>query len=187
MGGIDADRWALGFSAVTRLRCEGGKKITVSLDHVALFDKDWGLESEPELENLIKLRGRWLWFGSPAYGDILDRDEYFDAEISTDLKKFINVCGLTLTGLDGKNQAACFAENFKLNGLQHPQIQELLQPLWEGDREAKIHITKATESGDDGLLQGYIENSLIGTISLPPGMKIVKHKNRWQWSGNSYE
>jgi hypothetical protein len=39
--------WALAFSAITKLRCEGGRKITVGLDHVALFDDDWGLEAEP--------------------------------------------------------------------------------------------------------------------------------------------
>ena len=51
----------------------------------------------------------------------------------------------------------------------------------------KVHITKAEQSGEKGLLEGYIENSLIGTISLPAGMKIIKEKNRWKWAGNGIE
>ncbi len=39
--------WAVAFSAVTRLTCAGGRKITASIDHLALFDDDWGLASEP--------------------------------------------------------------------------------------------------------------------------------------------
>ena len=139
------------------------------------------------LENLIKLRGRWLWFGSPTYGAILDRDEYFDAEISADLKEFIDECGPALTGASGKNDTACFSDGFMHNGLQQRQMQELLKPLWKKAGNLKTHITKTTLSEDQGLLEGYIENSVIGTISLPPGMKIVKQGGVWKWSGNGNE
>ena len=139
------------------------------------------------LENLIKLRGRWLWFGSPSYGAVLDRDEYFDAEISEGLDNFIDECGLALTGAPGKKEAICFSEGFLQNGLQQEQIQKLLQPLLSKDHAAEVHITSAAESGVEALLEGYIENSLIGTIRLPPGIKIVKQDNRWKWLGNGVE
>ena len=139
------------------------------------------------LENLIKLRGRWLWFGSPDYGAILDRDEYFDAEISADLQKFIDECGPAFTGAKRQDTSACFSGEFMQSGLQQQQMQELLRPLWEGNREIKIHITKAPESDERGLLEGYIENSLIGAIRLPPDMKIARQDGRWKWSGNGVQ
>jgi CubicO group peptidase (beta-lactamase class C family) len=139
------------------------------------------------LENLIKLRGRWLWFGSPDYGDILDRDEYFDAEIPVDLKEFIGECGLALTGELGKNETSCFSKGFLQNGLQHTQIQELLKPLWKGDHKPKIHITGVAETGGEALLEGYIESSLAGTVSLPPGIRVARQESGWKWSGNGVE
>ena len=136
------------------------------------------------LENLIKLRGRWLWLGTPTYGAILDRDEYFDAEVSDELKGFIDECGSALIGTSRQNETVCFAGDFVHNGLRQEQIQALLQPFWGEGRNIKIHITKAIESEEEGLLEGYIEDSLIGNISLPPGMKIIKKDTRWKWTGN---
>jgi CubicO group peptidase (beta-lactamase class C family) len=139
------------------------------------------------LENLIKLRGRWQWLGSPEYGAILDRDEYFDAEISADLNEFIDDCGPAFTGTIEKNNTACFSGNFMHNGLQQQELSKLLKPLWDEDRKVEFHITKAEQTGEDGLVEGYIENSLIGTVSLPAGMKIVQENGRWKWSGNGVE
>jgi hypothetical protein len=139
------------------------------------------------IENLIKLRGRWLWLGTPAYGAILDRDEYFDVEVSSALKVFIDECGPALIEASGQNATACFAEDFVHNGLHQQQMQALLQPFWKGGRNIKIHITKAVQAEEEGLLEGYFENSLIGNISLPPGIKIVKEDGRWKWSGNGIE
>lgn len=140
-----------------------------------------------DLENLIKLQGRWLWFGSPEYGEILDRDEYFDAEISAELSEFVDDCGPAFTGIKGKNKTSCFSEDFVHNGLRQSKLRELLQPFWEDTRGIKIHITRAEQSGENGLLEGYIENSMIGKISLPTGMKIIKDNGRWKWSGNGVD
>jgi CubicO group peptidase (beta-lactamase class C family) len=140
-----------------------------------------------DLENLIKLQGRWLWFGSPEYGEILDRDEYFDAEISAELSEFVDDCGPAFTSIKGKNKTSCFSEDFVHNGLRQSQLRKLLQPFWEDTRGIKIHITRAEQSGENGLLEGYIENSMIGKISLPTGMKIIKDNGSWKWSGNGVD
>jgi CubicO group peptidase (beta-lactamase class C family) len=140
-----------------------------------------------DLENLIKLQGRWLWFGSPEYGEILDRDEYFDAEISAELSEFVDDCGPAFTGIKGKNKTSCFSEDFVHNGLRQSKLRDLLQPFWEDTRGIKIHITRAEQSGENGLLEGYIENSMIGKISLPTGMKIIKDNGSWKWSGNGVD
>jgi hypothetical protein len=136
------------------------------------------------LENLIKLRGRWLWFGTPEYGAILDRDEYFDAEISEELEEFIDECSQSFVKLAGMSSTFCFAENFLYSGLQQEHLHELFEPIWDEGSEIKMHITRATESGDVALLEGYLENSLIGNISLPPNMKITRQNDGWKWSGN---
>ncbi|KPK31946.1 MAG: hypothetical protein AMK70_11450 [Nitrospira bacterium SG8_35_1] len=136
------------------------------------------------LENLIKLRGRWLWFGQPAHAAILDRDEYFDAEISEDLNRFIDKCGQAVAGMSGKNMADCFAQGFMHNGLEQGSMLELLKPYWQGAPKARMHVTAAVETGDSAQVEGYFENSLIGTISLPPGMKAMRRGDVWQWSGN---
>lgn len=136
------------------------------------------------LENLIRLRGRWLWFGKPTHAAILDRDEYFDAEVSEDLGRFIDECGLAITWPSGKNKTGCFAQGFIYNGLPQDSMRKLLNPYWQGRPQAKLHVTKAEETGDSGLIEGYFENSLIGTISLPPGIRAFRQESRWQWSGN---
>jgi CubicO group peptidase (beta-lactamase class C family) len=136
------------------------------------------------LENLIKLRGRWLWFGNPEYGEILDRDEYFDAEIPEELEEFIDECGQSFIKLAGKNSTVCFTENFLYSGLQQEHLHEIFEPILDGESDIDMHITKATESGDVALLEGYLDNSLIGNISLPPNMKITRQNDGWKWSGN---
>jgi hypothetical protein len=70
------------------------------------------------------------------------------------------------------------------NGLQQDSMQELLKPFWAGSRQARMHVARAEEKDGSGLLEGYIEDSLIGTISLPPGMQAEQRDSGWQWSGN---
>ena len=139
------------------------------------------------LENLIRLRGRWLWFGKPAHAAILDRDEYFDAEVSEDLGRFIDECGLVIAGMSGNDGAGCFAGDFMHNGLDQDSMQELLKPYWQGAPRAEIHVTASEETGENAQVEGYFENSLIGTISLPSGMKVVRRDSDWKWSGNGRE
>ena len=136
------------------------------------------------LENLVRLRGRWLWLGSPEFGEILDRDEYFDAELSAEMEKFINICGQSLVRLPRVSSKACFAGEFLYNGLQQEHLLELLQPFWESDSEVKMHITGVDESGDVAQLGGYLDNSLIGAIHLPPAMQVSRQDSGWKWSGN---
>jgi len=136
------------------------------------------------LENLIRLRGRWLWFGKPVHAAILDQDEYFDAEISEDMNRFIDRCGQAVAGMSGKNMADCFAPDFMHNGLERDSMLELLTPYWQKASRARMHVTGAEETGESARIEGYLENSRIGTVSLPPGMKAVRHGNAWLWSGN---
>jgi hypothetical protein len=42
------------------------------------------------LENLIKLKGRWRWLGLPEKTALLDRDDYFDAELSEEQQRFVD-------------------------------------------------------------------------------------------------
>jgi ketosteroid isomerase-like protein len=177
----------LEFVQIEKLRIDGNRAYLRGNMKYSYANMNEGSIGWFPLENLIKLRGRWLWFGFPEYGAILDREAYFDAEISADLNEFIDDCGSAFTGIIGKNKTTCFSEDFLHNRLQESQLRELLKPFWEDTSKIKFHVTRAEQSGEQGLLEGYIENSLIGKISLPTGMKIVKENDGWKWSGNGIE
>ncbi len=136
-----------------------------------------------ELENLIRLNGRWLWLGSPDYGDILDRDDYFDAEIPDSLQEFMKRCVRSFPASYVQKGKGCYSENFNFHGLTQAQLQEYLQPL-TAKKDGKVHLTKVEKLGADWLVEGYVKNSLIGDLSLPPFMRIVQKNGQWRWSGN---
>ena len=174
----------LEFVQIDKLRIDGNRAYLRGALKYSYANMNTGSIGWFPMENLIKLRGRWLWFGKPVHAAILDRDEYFDAEISEDLGRFIDKCGPAITGTSDKNRWGCFAQGFSHNGLDQEALQELLRSYWQGTPRAEMHVTGAEETTDSGLVEGYFENSLIGTISLPPNMKTVRHGSAWQWSGN---
>ena len=174
----------LEFVQIEKLRIDGNRAYLRGSLKYSYANMNTGSIGWFPLENLIRLRGRWLWFGKPAHAAILDRDEYFDAEVSEDLGWFIEECGLSFTGASNNKRDGCFAKGFMYNGLQQDSMQELLKPFWAGSRQARMHVARAEEKDGSGLLEGYIEDSLIGTISLPPGMQAEQRDSGWQWSGN---
>ena len=174
----------LEFVYIEKIRIDGNRAYLRGTLKYSYYNMNEGSIGWFPLENLIKLRGRWLWLGSPDSGAILDRDEYFDAEISVDLSEFIKECGPALTGASDKDKTACFTDDFLYNGQKLPHMQEMLRPLWDGDGNIEIHINKVTESEREVLLEGSIDGSLIGTVSLPLGIKAVRQGNGWKWSGN---
>jgi len=135
------------------------------------------------LENMIRLNNRWLWLGSPDYGDILDRDEYFDTEIPDDLQKFMQRCVHFFPGSSSRQEEGCYVEDFNFNGLTESQLQELLQPFTD-KREVRIHLTKLEPSDSGWSVEGYVKNSLIGNLDLPPFLRIVHKNGLWRWMGN---
>ena len=177
----------LEFVQIEKLRVDGNRAYLRGSLKYSYANMNTGSFGWFPLENLIKLRGRWHWFGKPAHAAILDRDEYFDAEISDGLDRFICKCGPAITGTTGNNSAGCFAQGFMHNGLEQEAMQELLKPFWAGGQKVEIHVAKAEEIESSSLFEGYFENSLIGTISLPPDMKVVRRDSAWQWSGNGLQ
>ena len=174
----------LEFVHIEKLRIDGNRAYLRGTLKYSYANMNTGSIGWFPLENLIRLGGRWLWFGKPIHAAILDRDEYFDAEVSEDLGRFIDECGPAVAGMAGKNGAGCFTEGFMHNGLEQDAVQNLLKPYWQGTAQGKMHVVAAEETGDSGLVEGYFENSLIGTINLPPGMKAFRGESAWQWSGN---
>jgi hypothetical protein len=135
------------------------------------------------LENLIKLNGRWFWLGSPTYATILDRDEYFDAEVSDDISVFIDDCAGAFIGgyQSGKN---CFAESFMYNGADRSQISGMIIPFIKDRVKVKLHLTMVEETGTSRLVEGYFESNGLGEIRLPPGMQIIQENDGWKWLGS---
>jgi CubicO group peptidase (beta-lactamase class C family) len=174
----------LEFVQIDKLRIDGNRAYLRGNLKYSYANMNEGSFGWFALENLIKLRGRWLWLGTPEYGEILDRDEYFDAEVSAELAEFIDACGQSLVRVAGADDKACFDEEFLYNGLQQEGLHQLLQPLWEDNSKVKMHITRTQEAGGEALLQGYLENSRVGSIMLPPAMKIARGAGKWRWAGN---
>jgi hypothetical protein len=136
------------------------------------------------LENLIKLKGRWKWLGLPKKTALLDRDEYFDAELSEEHQQFVDDCSGPLVGespLFGKD---CFTEMFQLAGGGRGLFAERLYPFLQGRSGVQLHVTKVHPNGGAYRVQGYIEGSTLGELRLPNDLYIVKENGGWKWQGN---
>jgi CubicO group peptidase (beta-lactamase class C family) len=135
------------------------------------------------LENLIKLKGRWRWLGLPEKTALLDRDDYFDAELSEEQQQFVDDCSGALVGespLFGKD---CFAGSFQLTGGGKEFFARRLQPFLKGRSEIKLHLTGVQRNGAAYRVQGYIEGSALGELRLPDDLHMVKEGGAWKWQG----
>lgn len=135
------------------------------------------------LENLIKLKGRWRWLGLPEKADLLDRDDYFDAELSDEQHQFIEECADPLMGGSSFFGKDCFAEGFQLNGSGKNLFALRIQPFFQGRSERRLHITSMQRNSDAYQVQGYVEDSALGELSLPANLFIVKEDGAYKWRG----
>jgi hypothetical protein len=135
------------------------------------------------LENLIKLKGRWRWLGLPEKTALLDRDDYFDAELSQEQQQFVDDCSGPLIGESGLFGRDCFAETFRLAGGGRDLFVRRLQPFLQGRSGKNLHITGLQQNGGAYRVQGYIEGSALGELRLPDDLHIVKENGGWKWQG----
>ena len=133
------------------------------------------------LENLIKLKGRWRWLGLPEKADLLDRDDYFDAELSDEQHQFIEECAGPLMGESSFFGKDCFAAGFQLGGSGKNIFALRIQPFFQGRSERRLHITSMQRNSAAYRVQGYIEDSALGELSLPDNLYIVKENGRYKW------
>jgi hypothetical protein len=135
------------------------------------------------IENLIKLKGRWQWLGSPSYAEILDLDEYFDVEAPADVNEFVEACAGAFVNFRKAEDAGCFSEDFLHDGQSQQEIIDKISPLIASN-DPIFHLARLGGGGDNRFVGGYYENSLIGALPIPPAMKIARENDRWQWIGN---
>ena len=135
------------------------------------------------LENLIKLKGRWRWLGLPEKTALLDRDDYFDAELSEEQQRFVDDCSGPLVGESPLFGNDCFAETFQLAGGGRELFAERLQPFLQGRSGVHLHVTGVQRNGAAYRVQGYIEGSALGELRLPDDLHIVKENGVWKWQG----
>jgi hypothetical protein len=133
------------------------------------------------LENLIKLKGRWRWLGLPEKAALLDRDDYFDAELSDEQHQFIEDCAGPLMGESSFFGKDCFAEGFQLNGSGKNLFALRIQPFFQGRSERRLHITSLQRNSAAYRVQGYVEDSALGELSLPDNLFIVKENGAYKW------
>ena len=135
------------------------------------------------LENLIKLKGRWKWLGLPKKTALLDRDDYFDAELSEDQQQFVDDCSGPLLGKSPLFGKDCFSEMFQLAGGGRELFTERLRPFLQGRSEVQLHVTGVQRNDASYRVQGYIDGSELGELRLPSDLHIVKENGGWKWQG----
>jgi hypothetical protein len=136
------------------------------------------------LENLIKLKGRWRFLGLLEGTALLDRDDYFDAELSEDQQRFVDDCSGPLVGESSLFGNDCFAETFQLAGGGRELFAQRLQPFLQGHSGADLHVTGVQRNGVAYRVQGYIEGSALGDLRLPGDLHIIQDNGVWKWQGN---
>ena len=135
------------------------------------------------LENLIKLKGRWRWLGLPEKTALLDRDDYFDAELSKEHQQFVDDCAGPLVGKSQLFENDCFAETFQSAEGGKELLAGRLKPFLQKRSGVQLHVTGMQPNGGAYRVQGYIEGSALGELRLPDDLHIVQEKGAWKWQG----
>ena len=168
---------------ITKIRIEKNRAYlrgTLKLNYINIFA---GLQGVWPLENLIKLKSRWRWLGLPEKTALLDRDDYFDAELNEEQQKFVDDCSGPLIGESSLFGNDCFAGTFKLAGGGKELFAERLKPFLKGRSGVQVHVTAVQRNGAAYRVQGYIEGSALGEIRLPDDLHIVKDNGVLKWQG----
>jgi hypothetical protein len=134
------------------------------------------------LENLIKLKGRWRWLGLPDKTALLDRDDYFDAELSEAQQQFVKDCSGSLIGETTFFEDDCIAEIFHLPGGGRERFVKRIQPFLQGRSDVRIHITRIIPNGAAYRVRGYIEGTALGDLYLPDNLHIIQENGAWKWT-----
>jgi CubicO group peptidase (beta-lactamase class C family) len=168
---------------ITKIRVENNRAYlrgTLKFDFQRMFA---GLDGVWPLENLIKLKGRWKWIGLTEKTALLDRDDYFDAELSEEQQRFVDDCAGPLVGESSFFGNDCFAETFQLAGGDRELFAERLQPFLQGRSGVQLHVTGMQPNGAAYQVQGYIVGSALGELRLPDDLYVVKENGAWKWQG----
>ncbi len=168
---------------ITRIRIENNRAYLRGSLKLAYLNMMTGSIGVFPLENLIKLKGRWKWLGLPEKTALLDRDDYFDAELSEEQQRFVDDCSGSLVGESSLFGNDCFAETFQLAGGDRELFAERLQPFLQGRSGVDLHVTGVQRIGAAYRVQGYIEGSALGELRLPDDLHIVKENGLWKWQG----
>jgi len=119
----------------------------------------------------------------PEKTALLDRDDYFDAELSEEQQRFVDDCSGPLVGESSFFGNDCFAETFQLAGGGRERFAERLKPFLQGRSGVQLHLTGVQRNGATYRVQGYIEGSALGELRLPDDLHIVKENGGWKWQG----
>jgi CubicO group peptidase (beta-lactamase class C family) len=168
---------------ITKIRIENNRAYlrgTLKFDYRNTFAGHFGVWP---LENLMKLKGRWRWLGLPEKTALLDRDDYFDAELSREHQQFVDDCSGALVGKSSLFGDDCFAETFHFAGGGKELLGERLKPFLQGRSGIKLHVTGVQPNGEAFRVKGYIEGSALGELRLPDDLHIVKENGAWKWQG----
>jgi len=128
----------------SKIRIENNRAYLRGNTKYAYYNMSSGSIGLFPLENMIKLKGRWKWLGLPEKTALLDRDDYFDAELSEEQQQFVDECSGPLVGESRFFETDCFAEAFQLAGGGREQLAERLQPFLHGNSGGAVARDRST-------------------------------------------
>jgi hypothetical protein len=134
--------------------------------------------------SMIKLKGRWRWLGTPVRVRILDREEYFDAELDERMTEFIGKCGDSLAGAEGRSGDSCISGRFSYNGSGKETVLGRIRDMLIKPGSSKLHISDVKRSGNSYMVNGFFTGSVAGKLWIPPDMRIIDNRGTLSWSGD---
>jgi CubicO group peptidase (beta-lactamase class C family) len=134
--------------------------------------------------SMIKLKGRWRWLGTPVRVRILDREEYFDAELDERMTEFIGKCGDSLAGAEGRSGDSCISGRFSYNGSGKENVLGRIRDMLIKPGSSKLHVSDVKRSGNSYLVNGFFTGSVAGKLWIPPDMRIIDNRGTLSWSGD---
>lgn len=166
---------------VDRIRLEKNRAYLRGVSKHDYMNMNEGSTGYFPLENLIRLKGEWKWIGTTASTRLLDRDEYFDAELPAPIREFVAACSPVLAGEKPPAGRDCFARNFRVEGLSRTDFLARMRLYFEEPSDAELHITAIDQKEAGYRVSGFIANSRIGELVLPQGLEIRRSNGSWIW------
>ena len=171
-------------ASISKVRREGNRAYLRGFLSFAFRSIREDIPGVVAIPNIIKSKGRWKWFGRPPYTILLDRDDYFEAEIPADASDFLQDCVKVFVDKSKDLKQRCFSNGFLYKELDSTGMIETIHSLTKNN-SPEIRLTGWQPSSGFIQIRGYIAHSDIGWLRLPPGITLQNEENHWRLSGES--
>jgi CubicO group peptidase (beta-lactamase class C family) len=172
-------------AGISKVRIEGNRAYLRGFLSFAFRSIREDIPGVIAIPNMIKSKGRWKWFGKPPYTFLLDRDDYFEAEITADATEFLRDCEKVFMNNHYSLKRRCFSDGFLYRGTNGDGMLKIVSSFTKKNSAPEIRLTRWHPSNGLVAVEGYIRSSEIGQIRLPPGIALQKENGQWRWFGGA--